>query len=1033
MFHTKRFQQLTRLALVLILWLPNVWATDPEPVGRKGRDIPNPILKERLDRRLREIEAARRSGRPLALTSDSAALSGNAKALVILVEFGGPDMFTYTPGVSTWDPIGKADQSEWAGRVGDCSIINQQNNITAPRQFTYSGPLHNEIERPRSEADRSGTSVWTPDFNRQYFKSLIDGDGVRYQFNRQDGSTVDVDLTGKTVASYYRDLSNGAFRFSADVYGWVKLPHSAFWYGADPCPGRRSGSTSTQDDGAIPGAGDADSMVRDAIEALKRAYSLNTSTLLQYDQDRDGIIDYLWIIFAGMDEANSTVLLNRTSYGEGTLWAHSGALSEDYRIIPGFAVRPYIMMPENTGLATLAHEFGHALGADDLYAYDGGETSVGLWSLMAETWTGFPLSAVPPAMDPWHLDYWGWLNPLVITDPTQEYTVTVKQASGAPEGTPGYAGVKIQLPTGAMPLTVKPIGTHGWWGGNRVSANGRMTLTAPVALPASPPSTLSFSLAYNIETGWDFLWVQVSDNNGATWTTLRNAHTTCSHYSGWVGGANGFPSNLCAANIGGFTGRNASWPAYDTETFDLAAFAGKQILVRFWYMTDYSVTYDGAFIDNIVISAGSTQLFNDNGEASGSRWAYNAPWIWCDGTAPFSHAYYLQWRNVSATGGFDSGLADPRYRYAPANTGLLVWYNNEFYVDNEIAYYMFDPPSFGPKGRMLVVDAHPEPYRYRSWVDAGYDNERANHTSRSLMRDATFSLNDSVPFTFEGIGYPGRPAVPRFSDSISYYPGLDLVIPDPQAGNVPKWTTRQWDASAVLPSTKLYPAKAPGYTGSEEILWWNADWTRWDSFGTANLGGPGGDGNPLSVGGQYGWNVQIISQTDTHATLRIWNGLYAVNAASFAANAPVAPGSLAAIFGENLAPSSMAAPRMPLPTTLNGVTVTVNGVPAPIHFVSPGQINIQIPYQTAAGEATIAVMNNGIPAQIARRRVEPTPPGIFAYTSAQGQQYSVAWNDDIKNWNTDATPAAPGALLVVFATGGGATTPAIPNGAGPAS
>ena len=70
---------------------------------------------------------------------------------------------------------------------------------------------------------------------------------------------------------------------------------------------------------------------------------------------------------------------------------------------------------------------------------------------------------------------------------------------------------------------------------------------------------------------------------------------------------------------------------------------------------------------------------------------------------------------MTKTGGYDAGLGDPRFRYGPTNTGLLVWYNNNFYSDNEILNYLFDDMSFGPKGRMLVVDSHPEPTVTRRW------------------------------------------------------------------------------------------------------------------------------------------------------------------------------------------------------------------------------------------------------------------------------------------------------------------------------
>jgi uncharacterized protein (TIGR03437 family) len=78
-----------------------------------------------------------------------------------------------------------------------------------------------------------------------------------------------------------------------------------------------------------------------------------------------------------------------------------------------------------------------------------------------------------------------------------------------------------------------------------------------------------------------------------------------------------------------------------------------------------------------------------------------------------------------------------------------------------------------------------------------------------------------------------------------------------------------------------------------------------------------------------------------------------VSAADYSPNA--APGSIVAAFGSNLATTTQAARSLPLPTTLAGVSVTVNGTPAPLFFVSPFQINYQIPPTTAVGPATIVV------------------------------------------------------------------------------
>lgn len=69
---------------------------------------------------------------------------------------------------------------------------------------------------------------------------------------------------------------------------------------------------------------------------------------------------------------------------------------------------------------------------------------------------------------------------------------------------------------------------------------------------------------------------------------------------------------------------------------------------------------------------------------------------------------------------------------------------------------------------------------------------------------------------------------------------------------------------------------------------------------------------------------------------------------------PFAPGSLISIFGSGLAGSTLAA-RTPLPTTLGGVSVQLGGIKAPLLFVSPGQINAQIPWEVSGAQATLSV------------------------------------------------------------------------------
>jgi uncharacterized protein (TIGR03437 family) len=140
----------------------------------------------------------------------------------------------------------------------------------------------------------------------------------------------------------------------------------------------------------------------------------------------------------------------------------------------------------------------------------------------------------------------------------------------------------------------------------------------------------------------------------------------------------------------------------------------------------------------------------------------------------------------------------------------------------------------------------------------------------------------------------------------------------------------------------------------------------------------------------------------------------AQNAASF--KQAFAPGMLMSAYGTKLANSTQSATSLPLPTWLDGVSVTVNGLPAPLWFVSPGQINLQIPYETAVGIALVVVNNNG-QVSFSTIQVAPTAPGIFNHSGAI----------------TPVASAARGSDVSIYLTGEGELTPMIDTGAPPAA
>jgi len=118
-----------------------------------------------------------------------------------------------------------------------------------------------------------------------------------------------------------------------------------------------------------------------------------------------------------------------------------------------------------------------------------------------------------------------------------------------------------------------------------------------------------------------------------------------------------------------------------------------------------------------------------------------------------------------------------------------------------------------------------------------------------------------------------------------------------------------------------------------------------------------------------------------------------VSAASFAAG-PVAPESISVAFGANLAANTQTAGELPLPTELAGVSVRVRDSLsverlAPLFFVSPGQVNYQIPSGTAGGQATVTVTSGGGVLAVGGAVIANVAPGLFS-ANADGQSVAAA-------------------------------------------
>ncbi len=142
-----------------------------------------------------------------------------------------------------------------------------------------------------------------------------------------------------------------------------------------------------------------------------------------------------------------------------------------------------------------------------------------------------------------------------------------------------------------------------------------------------------------------------------------------------------------------------------------------------------------------------------------------------------------------------------------------------------------------------------------------------------------------------------------------------------------------------------------------------------------------------------------------------------INAASSSPfTAHLSPGEYLTLLGTNLAPGAEAATTLPLPTKLNGVTVTINDIQAPIQFVSSGQINVVVPFLTQ-DIAQIQVNNNGTMSNTVTQFIGATSSGVF--TIPEGGIGDAAAQDVTTGYSlvTQSAPAQIGDLVAVYLAG----------------
>ncbi|WP_433889631.1 immune inhibitor A domain-containing protein [Streptomyces sp. CA-111067] len=634
----------------------------------------------------------------------------------------------------------------------------------APKYGGDPGPAHNTIAKPDPKTDNS--TAWQADYNQQHFQDLY--------FSHAKGAD--------SLATYYEKQSSGRYSVDGEVSAWVKVPWNEARYGSNWCGGSTCSS--------------AWDLIRDATtayvadqQAQGRTSAQIKADLSQYDQwDRydydgdgnfnepDGYIDHFQIVHAGADES-----AGGGAQGEDALWAHrwyaygtdagktgpEGDKAGGTQIgDTGIWVGDYTLQPENGGLGVFAHEYGHDLGLPDEYdtTYVG-ESNVAFWSLMSSgSWMGTGKNAIgdlPDDMSAWDKLQLGWLN----YGTAKAGKTSLTKLGVAEYNTKDKQALVVQLPDKAVTTTITAPaeGSKQWWSG--MGDNLSNTLTRPVDLTGKTSASLTLKGWWDIEENYDYLYTEVSTDGGANWSALDG-----------TAGGKAIPRD--GGDNPALTGTSG---AYEDLTFPLDAYAGKQIQLRFRYLTDGGVAQQGFAADAISVTADGAPVVTDGAETDDNGWtAKGFSRIGASFTNDYPEFYiaenrqYVSYDKTLKTGPYNFGwLTDTplKVEHFPYQNGLLVWLWDTSQADNNVGIH---PGS----GEILPVDAHP---KAEKWSDGTIMRNRIQ------AYDSPFSWYPTDGFTLHDDGAAAKVkakfGTPVFDDHYGSYwdasnPTGSVKVPD---------------------------------------------------------------------------------------------------------------------------------------------------------------------------------------------------------------------------------------------------------------
>jgi immune inhibitor A len=730
-----------------------------------------------------------------------------------------------------------------------------------PAPVEIVGPMQGAMVHPLAQDNNTLWYSPTQTADVRFYENLAFGyEGVgRVRMDLTDpvDGLPGINLAGYTVQDYYDYVAGeGNVYITGTFQGWVEVPHSEGYYGAPRCDG------SDSDGGVVP----VGKVAVDAVTVFSNtnpSYYTDTSPSAfwkRYDANGDGYVDAFWVVHAGQGEEGGG-----GAEGEYAIWSHSWALSAQssawangFKVYEGdpltttddIYIDPYTVQPEALSLGVLVEEFGHNFFAlPDLYTTDV-QNSVGFWTEMSGGSWGGPIGgSVPVGMPLWfRMIAWcdvGWCNwqePMVTRDYRDpEAEIVIGQLEKTPAGV--NKGVRVDLPSIAEAISNRAGTGNAAWSGTGVD-NASWTLDRQIVVGPSATGVLSFTSYWDLEQGYDYGYVMV---NG----------TALSDTTGFV-----------VSGIRG-PGLNNKSTTARTLLFDLSAYQGLTVTLRFLYETDSGVTWAGWWIDNLMLDGAVIDNFNGaSAPATFPNWTNNG-FLVVPVDKLYAQYYLVEWRADTKYDKMvrtayittDSGPDLWRVERVPYNIpAAVLYYRNEKYPRgySQFGYYT-NPPSYGPKNKLLIVDMNFKPMRLGA--------TSRYLTGRSSSYDAGLTLQNTTPFTISKVlgvtggpwTFAAKPAVKSFNDVLGYYAGFYYGSPC-AAGNI-CYSAR--DDSVVIPARDRYSSRITNFAGAPN----------YDLYGVGVSPSWLGSGNPGDDAVQYGVIVDLLSKAgdNSTATLRFKN------------------------------------------------------------------------------------------------------------------------------------------------------------------